>query len=73
MGSGFEEGTYRRADLVIDKERLNAAPKRPSQWFRPQLDSRDYNPLTGKEADSGDVHRQERPTQGEQEERWGQR
>jgi len=73
MGSGFEEGTYRRSDLVIDKERLNAAPKRPSQWFRPQLASMDFTGLKGQEADSGDVHRQEAPSHGDQEERWGKR
>ena len=37
MGSGFEEGQYRRNDLVIDKARLVASPKRPSHWYRPQL------------------------------------
>jgi NADH-quinone oxidoreductase subunit I len=73
MGSGFEEGKYRRTDLVINKQQLIDAPKRPSQWFRPQLSSRDYNPLTGQEADSGDVHRQEAPTHGDQEKRWGKR
>ena len=74
MGSGFEEGRYSRRDLVIDKERLVAAPKRPSHWFRPQLAaSRDYNPLDGDEADSREVHRHERPSLTEQQQRWGQR
>ncbi|HJO82689.1 MAG TPA: 4Fe-4S binding protein, partial [SAR202 cluster bacterium] len=27
MGTGFEEGTYKRSDLVIDIDRLKAAPK----------------------------------------------
>jgi formate hydrogenlyase subunit 6/NADH:ubiquinone oxidoreductase subunit I len=74
MGSGFEEGRYSRRELVIDKARLVAAPKRPSHWFRPQLAaSRDYNPLEGDEADSREVHRQERPSLAEQQQRWGQR
>ena len=34
MGSGFEEGTYRRGDLVIDVDRLKQAEKKPSTWFR---------------------------------------
>ena len=73
MGSGFEESTYSRADLVINMDKLKAAPKRPSQWFRPQLASQEYNPFTGQEASSRDVHRQEKPSQGDQEKTWGQR
>ncbi len=74
MGSGFEEGRYRRSDLVIDKERLVAAPKRPSHWFRPQLATKgDYNPLDGDEADWREVHRHEKPDLNEQQNRWGQR
>ena len=42
MGSGFEEGRYRRSDLVIDVERLKQAPKRPSTWFRPQFEAAGY-------------------------------
>ena len=74
MGSGFEEGKYSRRDLVIDKAKLVASPKRPSHWFRPQLSaSQDYNPLDGDEADSREVHRHERPSLTEQQQRWGQR
>ncbi len=74
MGSGFEEGRYSRAELVIDKAKLVASPKRPSHWFRPQLAARDaYNPLEGDEADSHDVHRHEKPSLSQQRSRWGQR
>ena len=73
MGSGFEEGTYRRSELVIDVDKLKAAPKKPSQWFRPQLTSQGYDPLTGQQADWRDVHRHEKPSTGDQEKRWGQR
>ena len=74
MGSGFEEGRYSRRDLVIDKDRLVASPKRPSHWFRPQLaDKQQYNPLEGDEADSREVHRHEKPTLADQRGRWGQR
>ena len=74
MGSGFEEGRYRRQDLVIDKRRLVESPKRPSHWFRPQLAAQaDYNPLDGDEADWREVHRHERPTLADQRKRWGQR
>ncbi len=44
MGSGFEEATYRRTELVIHADRLRAAEKRPSTWFRPQLEGRGYDP-----------------------------
>ena len=73
MGSGFEEGTYKRDDLVIDVDRLKAAPKHPSQWFRPQLPASGYNPLADQEASWRDVHRHEKPSHSDQEKRWGQR
>ena len=68
MGSGFEEGRYKRADLVIDKARLVESPKSPSHWFRPQLAAHGegYNPLEGDFADSRDVHRHEKPSLGDQ-------
>jgi NADH-quinone oxidoreductase subunit I len=47
MGSGFEWGRYRRADLVIPIEELKQAEKRPSTWFRPQLEEKGYRPQTG--------------------------
>ena len=44
MGSGFEQATYRRMDMVISVDRLRSAEKRPSTWFRPQLESKGYDP-----------------------------
>ena len=44
MGSGFERGTYKRDDLVIPIQELKSAEKRPSSWYRPQLESKNYNP-----------------------------
>ena len=44
MGSGFERGRYRRSDLVINIDELRQAEKRPSTWFRPQLEEGKYNP-----------------------------
>lgn len=73
MGSGFEEGKYSRADLVINVDQLKASPKRPSQWFRPQLTSQGYNPLSGQQASSKEVHRHEKPSVTDQEHTWGQR
>ena len=48
MGSGFERGRYERDDLVIHIDELRQAEKRPSTWFRPQLDGQQYNPHEGK-------------------------
>lgn len=47
MGSGFEEAKYRRRDLVITVDRLKQAEKRPSTWFRPQLEAQHYDPRKG--------------------------
>ena len=35
MGSGFEEGQYRRRDLVISKQMLNESPKKPQPVVPP--------------------------------------
>ena len=48
MGSGFERGRYERNDLVIHIDELRQAEKRPSTWFRPQLEGGKYNPHDGK-------------------------
>ena len=57
----------------VDVDRLRAAPKRPSTWFRPQLESKGYRPLDGHDAGWRDVGRHERPTLEEQEEKWAKR
>ena len=47
MGSGFERGVYQRDRLVISADELRQADKRPSTWFRPQLESAHYDPHKG--------------------------
>lgn len=47
MGSGFEQGKYQRSDLVMSVDDLRNSEKRPSTWFRPQLESDNYNPHEG--------------------------
>jgi NADH-quinone oxidoreductase subunit I len=47
MGSGFERGRYGRRDLVIHIDELRQAEKRPSTWFRPQLEGTGYDPHQG--------------------------
>jgi len=73
MGSGFEEGTYRRSDLVIDVERLRKADKKPSTWFRPQLTNQGHDPIKGSQADWDEVGRHEKPSEDQQRDRWAKR
>ena len=73
MGSGFEEGTYQRKNLVIDVERLKAAPKRPSNWFRPQHQGKKYDPRGGSSLDWDQAGRHEKPSLDEQADRWAKR
>jgi len=73
MGSGFEEGKYRQSELMLSIDQLRAAPKRPSTWYRPQLEAKAYGPRGGKEQTSKDVGRHEQPSLADQEERWAKR
>ena len=73
MGSGFEEGQYRRQDLVIDKRRLISAKKKPSTWFRPQLSSKKYDPHESKNVKWDDAGRHEKPSLEQQQEKWAKR
>ena len=73
MGSGFEEGQYTREGLVIDVEQLKAAPKKPSTWFRPQLQDRQYDPGEDDAVEWGLAGRHEQPSMEELGKRWGQR
>ncbi|MBI4234120.1 MAG: NADH-quinone oxidoreductase subunit I [Chloroflexi bacterium] len=70
MGSTFERGRYRRAELVIHVEELKQAPKRPSTWFRPQLEAKGYSPFTGPTLGWQDVGRQVAPDEQQMKQRW---
>lgn len=58
MGSGFERGRYQRSELVITIDELREAVKRPSTWFRPQLEKIGYDPHTGEPLSWKDVGRE---------------
>ena len=58
MGSGFEQGRYSRKEMVIDIDHLRHADKNPSTFFRPQLESQNYDPHSGKPLDWRDVGRE---------------
>jgi len=57
MGSGFEKSKYKRSNLVIPLEELKSSEKRPSTWFRPQLEAKEYNPQRGEDLSWDDVGR----------------
>ena len=59
MGSNFEAGQYRREDLVITIDVLKAREKRPSTWYRPQLERGKFDPFGGELKESKDAGREE--------------
>ena len=73
MGSGFEEGRYRRSELVIDIDGLREAPKRPSNWFRPQMERGRYDPFKGEDMPWNEAGRHEQPSRDELTEKWAKR
>lgn len=70
MGSGFEEGTYKRDDLVVTVDKLRKSSKRPSTWYRPQIEAKSYHPHSGKDANWDEVGRHEKPSVDELENKW---
>ena len=71
-------GRPKHPDILTPREwevmdELRQAEKRPSTWFRPQLEAKGYRPLEGKEATSKDVGRHEKLSKKEIEERWTKR
>lgn len=70
MGSGFERARYGFPNLMITVDELKKAPKRPSTWFRPQLEERGYHPHKSGPADWRLVGRHERPTEGQLKRSW---
>ncbi len=61
MGSGFEQAQYSRKEMVIGIDRLRRAEKRPSTFFRPQLESVGYSPREGRPLDWREVGRESWP------------
>ncbi len=71
MGSQFDRSQYERGALVITVDELRAALKRPSSWFRPQFEERDYDAFRdGEVEDHHQVGRHEKPTQEILDDRW---
>jgi NADH-quinone oxidoreductase subunit I len=71
MGSQFERGNYERQNLVIDVDQLRSNLKRPSSWYRPQFEEREFNPFKGEGIDDyHDAGRHEQPSADEVKQRW---
>ena len=58
MGSGFEQGRYSRQGMMIGLDQLRSAEKRPSNFFRPQLENAGYDPRSGQPLDWKQVGRE---------------
>jgi NADH-quinone oxidoreductase subunit I len=59
MGSNFEAAQYQRENLVITAEDLKARDKKPSTWFRPQLERGKFDPFGEESKDWKDAGREE--------------
>lgn len=72
MGSGFERAGYQRRDLTINIDELRRAPKRPSTWFRPQLEAKGYDPFRGTTLSWQEVgrHSTDDPDEQQMKDRW---
>lgn len=62
MGSNFERAKPSRVDLVISKSELNESAKRPSTWFRPQMEERGADPFSKPTDDHYKAGRHEKPS-----------
>jgi len=58
MGSGFEQASYSRQNMVLHVEDLRQADKHPSTFFRPQLEASGYDPRGGRPLDWREVGRE---------------
>lgn len=73
MGSQFERGNYSRAALVITVDQLKTNLKRPSSWFRPQLEEQGFNPLKGALPEHDKAGRHEMPSRDRLTDSWVKR
>ena len=70
MGTKFERSSYIRNDLVISKDELFAAEKRPSSFYRPQFEETGFDPFSEEVTDYHDAGRHERPTDEDLKRKW---
>lgn len=70
MGTKFERSKYVRDELVITKEELFDAEKRPSSWYRPQFEENAFDPFKETISDHYDAGRHERPSNEDLKKKW---
>ena len=70
MGTSFERSKYVRDDLVITKDELWDAEKRPSAFYRPQFEQNGFDPFAEEMEDFHDAGRHERKTYDEMKKKW---
>ena len=70
MGSQFERSKYVRDELIITKEELFDAEKRPSSWYRPQFEENAFDPFKETIGDHHDAGRHERPSDDDLKKKW---
>jgi formate hydrogenlyase subunit 6/NADH:ubiquinone oxidoreductase subunit I len=70
MGSQFERSKYVRDELIITKEELFDAEKRPSSWYRPQFEENAFDPFKETIDDHYDAGRHERPSAEDLKKKW---
>ena len=70
MGSQFERSKYVRDELIITKEELFDAEKRPSSWYRPQFEENAFDPFKETINDHHDAGRHERPSDEDLKKKW---
>jgi NADH-quinone oxidoreductase subunit I len=70
MGTSFEKSSYVRDELIITKEELFDAPKRPSAWYRPQFEENGFDPFKETISDHHDAGRHERPSDDDLKKKW---
>tara|TARA_B100001750_G_C15360840_1_gene522125 strand:- start:253 stop:921 length:669 start_codon:yes stop_codon:yes gene_type:complete len=70
MGTSFERSTTVRNKLVINKDNLNNSDKKPSSWYRPQFEEREFNPFDSEIEDHYEAGRHEKPEKRTMKDRW---
>jgi len=70
MGSQFERSKYVRDELIITKEELFDAEKRPSSWYRPQFEENAFDPFKETIDDHYKAGRHERPSDEDLKKKW---
>jgi formate hydrogenlyase subunit 6/NADH:ubiquinone oxidoreductase subunit I len=70
MGTSFERSKYVRDELIITKEELFDAEKRPSSWYRPQFEEKSFDPFKETINDYHDAGRHERPSEEDLKKKW---